>query len=63
MRVTVDMDLCESHGVCVGIAPDIFEIDDDDVNHVLVEAPDPSRYDALRSAAISCPKQAILLEE
>ena len=57
------MDLCESHGVCVGIAPDIFEIDDDDVNHVLVEEPDPSRYDALRSAAISCPKQAILLEE
>lgn len=63
MRVTVDPDLCESHGLCVGIAPDIFEIDDDDVNHVLVEEPSEDRYEAVRQAASVCPKQAISIEE
>lgn len=31
MRVEVDPDLCESNAVCVGLAPDIFELGDDDL--------------------------------
>ena len=30
-RVHVDMNLCQSHGECVYVAPDIFELGDDDV--------------------------------
>ena len=63
MRVRVDLDLCEAHGVCTGIAPDVFELDDDDVLHVLVAEPPTDRWDQMRDAAMRCPKQAIKLEE
>ena len=31
MKVHVDMNLCQSHGECVLVAPDVFELGDDDV--------------------------------
>ena len=34
MKVKVDRDLCESNAVCVGIAPDIFSLGDDDLAQV-----------------------------
>ena len=43
MRVEVDRDRCEGNAVCVGIAPDLFELDDDD--YVVVTA-DPIPADA-----------------
>ena len=30
MRVQADFDLCEANALCVGIAPETFELDDDD---------------------------------
>jgi ferredoxin len=63
MRVRVDLDLCEAHGVCTGIAPDVFELDDDDVLHVLVPEPPEERWPEMRDAAMRCPKQAIKLED
>ena len=30
MEVKVDFDLCEANAVCCGLAPDIFELDDDE---------------------------------
>ena len=29
MRVVVDFDLCESNAICMGIAPEVFEVRDD----------------------------------
>lgn len=63
MRVSVDLDRCEAHGVCTGIAPDVFELDDDDVLHVLIESPPDDRLEQMREAATRCPKQAITVEE
>jgi ferredoxin len=31
MRVLVDLDLCQGHGVCCSEAPDVFEMDGDKV--------------------------------
>jgi ferredoxin len=59
MRVSVNLDLCEAHGVCTTIAPDVFELDDDDVLHVLVPEPPADRAEQMREAAQRCPKQAI----
>ena len=42
MRVVVDYDLCESNAVCMGIAPEIFEVRDDDFLYVLDETPPES---------------------
>ncbi|MFD5985175.1 ferredoxin [Streptomyces cyaneofuscatus] len=58
MQITVDLDLCESHGSCVFAAPEIFSFDDDD--YLLYEATpdDRLRADAEKAAA-SCPVRAI----
>ena len=63
MRVIVNMDLCESNALCQGVAPDIFEVDDDDNLIVLDETPEESARDRLLEAVRICPKQAISIEE
>lgn len=63
MRVVVDFDLCESNAVCMGIAPEVFEVRDDDFLYILNEHPPPELHDRVREAAERCPKQAIKLEE
>ncbi|CAN5568816.1 hypothetical protein BH18ACT1_BH18ACT1_19530 [soil metagenome] len=39
MRVVVDWELCESNAICMAVAPEVFEVDDDDELHVLDETP------------------------
>jgi ferredoxin len=63
MRVTVDRDLCEANGVCAGLAPEVFDLDDEDYLHILVAEVPAGQVDAVRSAVVSCPKQALRLEE
>ena len=62
MRVVVDFDLCESNAVCMGIAPEVFEVRDDDFLYVLQEEPDESLRSKAEAAAPRCPKQAITIE-
>ena len=31
MKVHVDMNLCQSHGECAVVAPDVFQLGDDDL--------------------------------
>lgn len=62
MRVIVDYDLCESNAICMQIAPDIFEVRDDDFLYVLEEQPVDDRRAALEEAVQRCPKQAIAVE-
>ena len=63
MRVVVNMNQCESNALCMGVAPDIFEVDDDDNLTVLNETPDESDRDRVLEAVRICPKQAISIEE
>lgn len=63
MRVVVDFDLCESNAVCMNVAPDIFEVRDDDFLYVLQETPAEDRRPALEEAVRRCPKQAISIAE
>jgi ferredoxin len=59
MRVVVDRDRCEGNAVCVGIAPDLFELDDED--YVIVTSdPIPADQVALAEQAIAeCPRAAL----
>jgi ferredoxin len=59
MRVVVDFDLCESNAVCMGIAPEVFEVRDDDFLYVLDETPPDSLRDKVDEAVRRCPKAAI----
>ena len=63
MRVVVDYDLCESNAVCMNIAPEVFEVRDDDFLYVLDETPDESMRPKMEEAVTRCPKQAITLED
>jgi ferredoxin len=63
MKVVVDFDLCESNAVCMGIAPEVFEVRDDDFLYILNEHPDESMRPKIEEAVRRCPKQAISIED
>ncbi|MDH5674768.1 MAG: ferredoxin [Myxococcales bacterium] len=62
MKVVVDFDLCQSHGLCTQAAPEIFEIRDDGFLYILNETPDDSMKKKLETAVRECPTGAIKLE-
>ena len=59
MRVRVDHDLCESNAVCVRVAPEVFELDDDDRLRVKQERPGAALGARVAEAVRRCPKQAL----
>ncbi len=63
MRIVVDFDRCESNAVCMGIAPAIFEVRDDNFLYVLDETPGEELRPLIESAVASCPTQAISIED
>ena len=63
VRVVVDFDLCESNAVCMGIAPEVFEVRDDDFLYVLDETPSEDLRPKVEEAVRRCPKQAISIED
>jgi ferredoxin len=62
-RVVVDFDLCESNAICMAVAPDIFEVRDDDFLYILDETPPDSSRAKVEEAVARCPKQAISIAE
>jgi ferredoxin len=62
MRVVVDFDLCESNAVCMAVAPEVFEVRDDDFLYVLQEEPSEDLRPKVEEAARRCPKQAIRID-
>ncbi len=63
MRVVVDMMQCESNAICIGHVPEVFAMGDDDVLVLLDEQPDEALGVRLKTAALSCPKMAITVED
>ncbi|GII66684.1 ferredoxin [Sphaerisporangium krabiense] len=64
MKITVDRNLCDGNGVCMGIAPDVFDIDDDLTLHIADEIPDdPEVHAQVRQSVTSCPVLALTLVE
>ena len=63
MHISCDFDLCESNAICVGMAPDVFELDDDDHLVILQEDLPTGRAEELRQVVASCPKSALTLHE
>lgn len=63
MRVVVDFDLCESNALCMGEAPEVFEVRDDDFLYILDENPPEQLRSKVEAAAAVCPKTAISIED
>jgi len=63
VRVAVDRHLCEANGVCVGMAPDVFDLTDGGDLVVLVDDIDPHRRQELAEVVGSCPRSALTLHD
>lgn len=61
MRVVVDTSLCETNSICMGIAPEVFEVGDDDTVTVLMPNPPESLRKDVETAVRLCPVRAIKL--
>jgi ferredoxin len=62
MRVEVDRDRCEGNAVCVGIAPELFDLDED---YAVVKAdPVPVGEEELAEQSIAeCPRAALIRKD
>jgi ferredoxin len=65
VKVQIDSGLCQGHGRCYDLAPDVFGDDEDGYGEVLADGTVlPSQQRAARLAVANCPEHAIsLLEE
>ena len=63
MKASIDVDRCIGAGNCAEICPEVFELRDDGLAHVINGDPDPSLYPSMEEAAEACPTGAVILAE
>jgi len=64
MKIIVDRQRCDGNGVCMGIAPEVFDVDDDLYLHVVDPIPDdPDIQARVRQSVTSCPILALKLAQ
>ena len=57
----VDKDICQGHAVCVGLAPEVFELDDNGKSEV--KDPEGADESTIQQAIDGCPVDAISWKE
>lgn len=62
MRLFVDPDVCQRHGRCAFLAPDVFRLSDDLEELEYVREPAEAYRLDVEEAVAACPTQAIELE-
>jgi ferredoxin len=64
MRVLIDAELCQGHGRCYDLAPDVFGEDDDGYATLLCPSGVPDELaDDARLAVLNCPEEALSITE
>ncbi len=63
MRVVVDRDLCQGHGVCESEAPAVFSVSKAGELTILDPTPPAELSDQVRQAVAYCPTSALSIEE
>ncbi|MFZ0666683.1 MAG: ferredoxin [Acidimicrobiales bacterium] len=60
MKIRVDPDKCQGHARCIGIAPQLFQVDDYGLSSVVGDgAVPPELTEAARLAIANCPEYAV----
>lgn len=59
MQVEVDPAVCEANGVCTVLAPQVFELDDEDVLHIHLREPSAEVAERVVRAVANCPRNAL----
>ena len=60
-RVHVNPKLCEGHALCIDLAPEVFELSDDDVASTIAD-PTDALWDNVTAAMNACPRGAITIQ-
>ncbi len=60
--IKVDFDACEANALCEAFAPEVFEVDDDDMLHLHTEDVTDENRENVERAVAACPRAAIRLE-
>ena len=63
MKIVVDRDLCQGHGVCESEAPDVFSVSKHGELTILDESPPCERRKSVEIAISFCPTHALRIEE
>jgi ferredoxin len=61
-QIIADWDECEANAICQSIAPEVFQVDDEDMLNILIERPPPELLDKVQEAVDMCPKRALFLK-
>ena len=62
MKIIVDFDVCQSHGLCAQSAPEVFELKDDGFLYIKDETPPDSLRAKVEKAVRECPTGAVTVE-
>ena len=62
MKATVDQGLCIGCGICEGIVPEVFTLQNEPYAEVLLDPIPEEHQDAVREAVEECPETAISIE-
>jgi ferredoxin len=63
VKVVVDRDLCQGHGVCESEAPAVFAVSRKNMVEVLDESPSEELRSQVEAAVQFCPTHALRIEE
>jgi ferredoxin len=64
MKLQINSELCQGHGRCYDLAPDLFGDDDEGFGRVLGDGVVPTEKEReARLAVANCPERAISLDE
>lgn len=63
MKIRIDQAKCTGHGVCEGLAPDVFEIRADGLAYLLKEDVEEDQRDIFEDACDQCPVEALWIED
>ncbi|MFH1235559.1 MAG: ferredoxin [Parcubacteria group bacterium] len=61
MKIHVERDLCIGAASCIAVAPDVYELDDE--NKAIIKNPKGADDQTLLDSAKACPTQAIIVED
>ena len=64
MRLRLDREACQGHGLCAMYAETLFGISDEDGRAILLADPvAPGEHEAARRVVLVCPERAISISE
>ena len=63
MKIVVDRHACEGNARCSEVAPELFEVRDDDKAYIKIDNPPAALQEKLKLAVRLCPRQAISVKD